>query len=89
MEPRGQEIILDTLDTTFEKSRKIWAAIYESAGRELPSFFNRKIEEHQMQDSIEDKKDGSSINVGPWTLTTSMVKMVNMGRRFWINIQTR
>src|SRR5262249_52871023 len=34
MEPLGQEIILDTNLTPFEMSRKIWAAIYESVGRE-------------------------------------------------------
>lgn len=45
MEPRGQEIILDTNLTPFEKSRKIWALIYESVGRELPSFFDKKLEE--------------------------------------------
>jgi hypothetical protein len=56
MEPLGQEIILDTNLTPFEKSRKIWTAIYESVGRTLPDFFDKKIEEHQMQESIEDKK---------------------------------
>ena len=59
MEPLGQEIILDTNLTPFEKSRKIWSATYESADRELPDFFDKKIEEHQMQESIEDKKSMS------------------------------
>lgn len=51
-----QEIILDTNLTPFEKSRRIWDAIYKSAGRELPSLFNKNLEETQMQDSIEDRK---------------------------------
>ena len=56
MEPLGQEIILDTNLTPFEKSRKIWTSIYESVGRKLPSLFDKRLEEHQMQESIEDKK---------------------------------
>ena len=51
-----QEIILDTSLMPFEKSRRIWDAIYKSAGRELPSFFNKNLDETQMQDSIEDRK---------------------------------
>jgi hypothetical protein len=51
-----QDIILDANLTPFEKSRKIWAAIYESVGRKLPSFIDKKLEEHQMQDSVEDRK---------------------------------
>jgi hypothetical protein len=51
-----QEIILDTNLTPFEKSRKIWNAIYKSACRELPSHFNKNLEETQMADSIEDRK---------------------------------
>jgi hypothetical protein len=51
-----QEIILDTNLIPFEKSRKIWNAIYKSADRELPSLFNKNLEETQMADSIEDRK---------------------------------
>jgi hypothetical protein len=53
-----QKIILDTKLTPFEKSTKIWTAIYKSAGRELPEFFNTRLENagDQMQNSIEDKK---------------------------------
>jgi len=56
MEPRSQEISLDTVDTPFEKSRKIWIAVYQSIGRQLPEFFTKNLEETQMQDSIEDRK---------------------------------
>jgi hypothetical protein len=56
MEPINQNIILDTNLTPFEKSEKIWTAMYKSVGRKLPSFFDKRLEETQMQDSIEDKK---------------------------------
>jgi len=52
MEPIGQEVILDTNLTPFEKSKRIWTAIYESVGRTL----DKRLEETQMQDSIEDRK---------------------------------
>jgi len=42
MEPIGQEVILDTNLTPFEKSKRIWTAIYESVGRTLPSFLRQK-----------------------------------------------
>ncbi len=61
-----KDIILDTNLTAFEKSMKIWTAIYESVGRRLPEFFNRKLEENQMQESIEDRISNISNALQAW-----------------------
>jgi hypothetical protein len=79
MEARGQEIILDTLDTPFEKSRKIWAAIYESVGRKLPDFFDKKLDEHQMNESIEDKKSSVLNALEAWIVDKCRTLDTNRG----------
>src|SRR5206468_12163469 len=61
-----QDIILDTNLTPFEKSTTIWASLYESVGRELPAFFGKRLEEHQMQETIEDKKSDISRALQAW-----------------------
>jgi hypothetical protein len=67
-----QDIILDTELTPFEKSIRIWTAIYESNSsfgsnnKKLPEFFNKQLDEHQMADSIEDRKSDISNALQAW-----------------------
>jgi hypothetical protein len=63
-----QRIILDTKLPPFEKSRRIWNAIYKSAGKELPSFFSKNLDEDQMQDSIADRKHGILTALDAWVV---------------------
>jgi hypothetical protein len=79
MEPRGQEIILDTNLTLFERSMRIWIAIYESAGRKLPLFFDKRLEEHQMHESIEDKKSSVLNALEAWIVDKCRTLDTNRG----------
>ena len=74
-----QEIILDTKLTPFEKSRRIWDAIYKSADRELPSFFSKNLEDTQMEESIGDKKGDILTALESWIIDRCRTLDTNCG----------
>jgi hypothetical protein len=54
----NQDLILDKKLTPFEKARIILKAIYEYAGnRQVPEWFNKELEQSQLEDSISDSKE--------------------------------
>jgi hypothetical protein len=54
----NQPIILDKQLTPFEKARIILKAIYEYAdNRQIPEWFNKELEQSQLEDSISDSKE--------------------------------
>lgn len=63
-----QDIILDSQLTPFEKSRRIWTAIYGSVGLTLPELFNKQLEETQMKRSLEEKQGDVSTALHNWIL---------------------
>lgn len=63
-----QDIILDTNLTPFDKSKKIWTAIYKSVNRKLPDLFNKRLEQHQMEESIEDRKSDIASALEAWII---------------------
>ena len=54
----NQDLILDKKLTPFEKARIILKAIYEYAGnRQVPEWFNKELEQSQLEDSLSDSKE--------------------------------
>jgi hypothetical protein len=78
----NQALILDTQLTGFEKSIKIWTAIYEYCGRKLPQFFKKRLEQHQMEESLEDKKSDISIALQSWIVDKCKQLDTNSGTRY-------
>lgn len=78
-----QDIILDTELSAFDKSLKIWKAIYESVSKlSLPQFFNMKLDENQMSDSLDDRKTDISSALQAWIVDKCRSLDTNPGLRY-------
>jgi hypothetical protein len=77
-----QGIIMNTELSPFDKSLKIWRAIYESVNTKLPEFFNKKLDENQMSDSVEDRKSDISGALQAWIVDKCRSLDTNQGVKF-------